>query len=317
MKRQTQKLKLIFGLLLISLIGLTGCVDQSGAAREIEETRGSEANQETEKEIEKEAVILATSMATVEICARLDIPLAGIPNSEISAVPVKYEDLPKIGSAMTPDMEIVASLNPEWILSPVSLYSDLQPKYETIGTEYAFLNLSSIQGMYKSIVELGILFDREEQAEQLVTEFETFYEDYQNRHKEAEKPRVLILMGLPGGAYIVATEESYVGSLVQLAGGINVYAGETKDFVNINTEDMLTRNPDIILRTSHAMPEDVKIMFAKEFEENDIWKQFRAVKEEKVYDLSYGQFGMSANFKYPEALEELEGILYEQETKED
>ena len=33
-----------------------------------------------------------------------------------------------------------------------------------------------------------------------------------------------ILMGLPG-SYIIATENSYVGSLVELAGGENVYAG--------------------------------------------------------------------------------------------
>lgn len=69
---------------------------------------------------------------------------------------------------------------------------------------------------------------------------------------------MLILMGLPG-SYVVATESSYVGSLVKLAGGVNVYGdGNGQDFLNINPEDMVEKAPDIILRTSHALPEQVK-----------------------------------------------------------
>lgn len=116
-------------------------------------------------------------------------------------------------------------------------------------------------------------------------------------------------MGLPG-SYVVATPKSYVGSLVELAGGINVYADEEKDFVNINTEDMLKQDPDVILRCAHALPDQVTEMFGKEFKTNDIWKHFDAVKNDEVYDLSYEYFGMSATFDYPKALKELEPILY-------
>jgi iron complex transport system substrate-binding protein len=214
---------------------------------------------------------------------------------------------------MSPDMEIVSSMKPDWILSPVSLISDLQPKYDAIQTNYAFLNLSSVPGMYKSIEELGALFDREEEAEALVKEFETFYESYRNKQKGKESPTVLVLMGLPG-SYVVATENSYVGNLVKLAGGINVYPNETQDFINVNTEDMLERDPDIIVRTAHALPDMVMEMFAEEFKTNDVWKHFRAVKNERVYDLSYEKFGMSATFNYPEALEELDEIFYGEES---
>ena len=51
-------------------------------------------------------------------------------------------------------------------------------------------------------------------------------------------------------------------------------------------------------------------MFNKDFAENDIWQHFDAVKNGRVYDLTYEYFGMSATFKYPQALEELQPILY-------
>ena len=216
---------------------------------------------------------------------------------------------------MAPDMEIVDSLNPDWILSPASLQSDLQPKYEAIDTDWAFLNLRSVPGMYRSIQELGEIFGREEQAQALVNEFTEFYEEYRTRNEGKEAPKVLILMGLPG-SYIIATENSYVGSLVELAGGENVYAGTDQEFLTVNTEDMKTKEPDVILCAAHALPDQVMEMFQEDFQTNDIWQHFEAVQNDRVYYLSYELFGMSATFRYPEALEELQPMLYP-ETEED
>ena len=210
---------------------------------------------------------------------------------------------------MSPDMEIVASLKPDWILSPVSLQSDLQPKYEAIDTDWAFLNLRSVLGMYRSIQELGEIFDRQEQAQALVDEFTDFYNEYKQKNEGKDHPKVMILMGLPG-SYIIATPNSYVGSLVELAGGENVYSDTDQEFLTVNTEDMKTKEPDIILRAAHALPDQVVEMFNKDFAENDIWQHFDAVKNGRVYDLTYEYFGMSATFKYPQALEELQPILY-------
>lgn len=103
----------------------------------------------------------------------------------------------------------------------------------------------------------------------------------------------MILMGLPG-SYIIATPNSYVGSLVELAGGENVYSDTDQEFLTVNTEDMKTKELDIILRAAHALPDQVVEMFNKDFAENDIWQHFDAVKNGRVYDLTYEYFGMSA-----------------------
>ena len=99
---------------------------------------------------------------------------------------------------MSPDTEILSSLKPDWILSPVSLQSDLQPKYEAIGSDWAFLNIRSVPGMYRSIQELGEIFDRQDQADKLVKEFTEFYDDYKKKNEGKDHPKVMILMGLPG-----------------------------------------------------------------------------------------------------------------------
>ena len=268
-----------------------------------------EAAKKKVQQLKKKPRIIATSPATAAICDKLDLDLVGVCKTTTSTIPERYADLTTVGTAMSPDMEIVSSLKPDWILSPSSLQSDLQPKYEAIDTDWAFLNLKSVPGMYRSIQELGEIFNRQEEAQQLVDEFTQFYNDYKTKNEGKEHPKVLILMGLPG-SYIIATENSYVGSLVELAGGENVYAGTDQEFLTVNTEDMKTKEPDIILRAAHALPDQVIEMFNKDFATNDIWQHFDAVKNGRVYDLTYELFGMSATFRYPEALAELQPILY-------
>ena len=317
------------GVLVLSLAAasllLTGCVNQHPeGTKATTQTETVESMLEITDPVEKQAVevakakvrsmegtpkIIATSPATADICDKLDLDLVGVCSSSISTIPERYQDVTTVGTAMSPDMEIVASLKPDWILSPISLQSDLQPKYENIGTDWAFLNLRSVQGMYRSIQELGEIFDREEQADALVKEFQDFYEKYKKKNEGKDHPKVLILMGLPG-SYIIATEKSYVGSLVALAGGENVYTDSSQEFLTVNTEDMKSKEPDIILRAAHALPDQVVEMFNEDFKTNDIGKHFDSVKNGRVYDLTYENFGMSATFRYPKALEELQPILY-------
>lgn len=278
----------------LSLLLCTSCVNQK----------------QNKKQTGGQLKIAATSMATVYIMEKLDVDLVAVPDSKIDPMPKRYKDVPKVGMAMTPDIEKLKMISPDYVFSPVSLISDLLPKYKAAEIDYGFLNLSNIEGMYKSIEDLGELLDRKKEAKKLVDDYHKFINEYKEKHKDKKTPKVLILMGLPG-SYVVATENSYVGSLVQLAGAENVYAGTDQQFITINTEDMLKKAPDIILRTAHALPDEVMEMFKKDFATNDIWKHFRAVKEEKVYDLDYKKFGMSAKFNYKEALNDLEEILYE------
>ncbi|MFM1534533.1 heme ABC transporter substrate-binding protein IsdE [Helcococcus ovis] len=319
--------KFNFVVILLLSIFLTGCVNQHP-----DKKREHNVSSPTKKSVgenhklgvidakkivensKSKPKIIATSPSIADICDKLNLELVGISNSNIYKLPKKYKNVEKIGLAMNPDLEKISKLNPDWILSPNSLIDDLKPKYETIKSDWAFLNLNSVGGMYQSIKELGYIFGKEKEANKLILEFNKFYEEYKRNINFTNKPKVMILMGLPG-SYLIATNNSYIGDLVNLAGGENVYHHEYKQFLNVNTEDMKTKNPDIILRAAHALPKNVKKMFDDDFNKNDIWKHFSAVKNNKVFDLSYDKFGMSARFNYQDALKELSLILFNEEKK--
>ena len=291
-------MKKIISVVLSALLSMNivGCVNQK----------------QTNVDNNKETKIIATSVAVCEILDKLDLDVVGIPTTEYE-LPERYKNITEVGSPMSPDLEIIKSLNPTDIIGVNTLEDELSSKYKEISVDSTFLNLKSVEGMYKSILDLGKKFDKNEEAEKLVEDFYTFIKEYTEKNKGKNNPKVLILMGLPG-SYMVATSNSYVGSLVKLAGGINCFAEDTdKQFVNINTEELSKLEPDIILRTAHAMPDTVMEMFDEEFASNDIWKHFEAVKEGNVYDLDSKLFGMSANFKYKDALNSLQSILYRED----
>ena len=292
-------MKKLLSLILAGVLALsvTGCVNQhpeeTGSANESGELR-----------------LVATSPAVAQICNRLNLDLVGICASS-SDLPERYDGVTTVGMAMNPDLEIIKSLDPDYILSPSSLQNDLQPKYASIGEKSLFLDLKSVEGMYASIEGLGQKFDREEEAAVMLAEFDSFMTEYAEKNAGKESPKVLVLMGLPG-SYIIATDNSYVGSLVKLAGGANVY-GDGQEFLFANTEDMKTKEPDVILRAAHGLPDEARKMFAEEFSTNDIWQHFKAVQEGRVYDLDSSLFNMSANFSYEEALKALQPMLYGEE----
>ena len=291
------KLKKILSLVLAGVMALcvTGCVNQHP-----EETTSTNESREVR--------LVATSPAVVQICNRLDLDLVGICQST-SDLPERYDGVTTVGMAMNPDLEIIKSLDPDYILSPATLQNDLQPKYASIGVSSLFLNLKSVEGMYASIEGLGEKFGREEEAAVMLEEFDSFMTEFAEKNAGKESPKVLVLMGLPG-SYIIATDNSYVGSLVKLAGGTNVYGdGDGQEFLFANTEDMKTKEPDVILRAAHGLPEEARKMFAEEFSTNDIWQHFKAVQEGRVYVVDSNLFNMSANFSYEEALKALQPML--------
>lgn len=252
--------------------------------------------------------IVATTVALTEIMDALELDLIGIPSS-YKDLPERYKHAQEVGNPMSPDMELLLSLRPKEILSVTTLEYDLGTMFEDRGIDVTYVNLESIDAMHREIIALGERYDRMQQAEAIVQQFEEKIAHIEKRAEGVEPPKVLILLGIPG-SYLVATEHSYIGDLVKRSGGINVIQGESVEFLASNTEYLQQSNPDVILRAAHGMPEEVVEMFDEQFRTNDIWKHFDAVKNGRVYDLEETLFGTTANLAAAEALDQLQYMLY-------
>lgn len=306
------KRKIVSVLLGIScILGLAGCASSAKNAPKEDEVKVEESKSEEFKL--NEVSLVSTSTAICEMLDLLDYDnVVGIPETS-GTIPQRYEGITTVGQPMGPDLEIIKSLQPDLVLSPISLQDSLKEQYDAAGISAEFLNLSSVQGMYDSMDRLGILLGREAEAESLRKEYEAYLEEYQASSAEASD--CMILMCFPSGYYLIATEKSYVGNLVELAGGNNVYSdyqGDQNGFVSINPEDMIKRNPDKIFVFAHYGEKEAFEQMKKNFETDETWKFYDAVQNGEVYYLSSELFGMSATMDWKDSLDALKPMLYEE-----
>lgn len=257
---------------------------------------------------EEEPRIVALSVTLVDILAKLDIDMVGVPNSQYK-LNDKAKGITQVGLSMSPDVEAIARLKPTHILSLTTLKSMVQDKLNTIGVEPTYLDIENIDKLKQTIETIGEMFDREKEAKQMIADFEKEIDATLLSVKGKKSPKVLVLFGFPGN-YLVATNESFVGQMVEMVGGNNIVKEGKGAYMNVNLEALLKAQPDIILRMTHGVKEEVIEMFNKEFSENPIWKKFNAVEQGKVYDLDDSLFNVSASLDTTIALEELAKIIY-------
>lgn len=285
----------------IVILVLAGC---SGGTQ----TGQNNSNRSKSSDKAKSPRIVATTVAITEIADALGLDLAGKPTST-KVLPDRYKDVPAVGNPMSPDMEKVMSLKPTDLLSVTTLQYDLEPKFKDLNIHAEFLNFESLANMQKEIQKLGDRFDKVEKAKEINAALDAKVAAIQQQIKGKKSPKVLILLGVPG-SYLVATEHSYIGDLVKIAGGTNVVQDQKVEYIAHNTEALQQSNPDIILRAAHGMPDEVVKMFDEEFKTSDIWKHFNAVKKGHVYDLSEPLFGTTGNLAASSALDELVKMMY-------
>ena len=289
---------------LFAMAVLAGCNSEEA----VDEKETADTANEAADVQEEEHRIIAGTVVLAQILDRLNLDAVAIPETE-KELPSRFDGLPTIGNAMSPDAEIIKSLNPTEVLSVSTLEYDLKDSFEQYQIPADFVDLTSIDSMLGEIKEIGGRYDRKQEAETLVNELKAEIEAVELAANENDKPKVLILLGVPG-SYLVATEHSYAGDLVRIAGGENVMAGQDAEYLASNTEYLYDANPDIILRLAHGMPDEVVEMFDEEFKTNDVWKHFDAVKNDRVYDLEEELFGTTAALNVPEALDTLVEIFY-------
>lgn len=255
----------------------------------------------------KEKRIVSTTVATTEVLAALKIDIVGKPTTA-KTLPEVYRNVPEVGMAKSVDIEKVSLLKPTHILSLESIRAETQPIFAQLNITPNYYNFDTVNKMMTSIVQIGQDFDKKEAAKQLNTKFEKVL-NLAKQQAHTTKPKVLVLMGVPG-SYLVATNQSYIGNMVELLGAENIVQSEDTAYLSSNTEYLNQAQPDIILRQSHAMPKQVHEMFDKEFKDNQIWQRMTAVKAQKVYDLDDNLFGINARINADEAMLALYEILY-------
>ena len=255
-----------------------------------------------------EEVVVATSVAVTEILDALGVKVSGVPSTSYE-LPESTEGAVEIGNPMSPDLEIIKSLNPTVVVSVDTLGSDYMNLFIENNIPSEFVSLESLDGLKEAIISLRKRFDKDDEATALINEIQAKELEVQEKAASLEDTDVLVLFAAPGST-MIATSKSYIGSLVELVGGKNIIEDNSTSFTTYNKEDLAMLNPDKILVMVHALPEETKAALEAEMATDSAWQNIDAVKEGNVVYLDSEYFGMSANLKVIEGLDMLSDIVH-------
>lgn len=261
--------------------------------------------------------ISVASVAISQILAEMDQEIVGRPTTKL-ALPERYLEVEEIGSSFSPDFEKVLAVGTELLIGDSLFKEKIDATAKQYGIDTFYIDTSTYESFLFGIDELGRKIGKEEEATNIIARFQAPLNNLKNINKDL---KVAIIFGT-SESNMLATEDTYVGSLIKALGLKNVVTeitGSTSlssevnetnsSYVNLNLEQLLQNQPDVILRFGHGNIEEANRAFEKLFNENPAWKNLEAVKNGKIYDLDPNIFGSSANNHVDEALMQLGEIF--------
>lgn len=236
------------------------------------------------------------TVCALDACDRL------VGRDAFSNHPPEVSELPDLGSAFSADVERLVALDPELVLTDE--YSGLAEALEGLDVPAYAGTPQTIAEIWTTIADVGALLGREERAQALVASTRDRVEALAERVEGRTRPTVFL--ELDATPYTVG-EGSYLGRLLELAGGENIVPAELGEFPQIDPELVIEADPDLIILADAPHGESLETVAARPG-----WGDLRAVREGRVIELDQDQVDLlnRAGPRVPAALELLVTLLH-------
>lgn len=203
-----------------------------------------------------------------------------------------------VGGFSDPNMEVIASLNPDLIVG-TSMHLKYLDQLEKIAP-VVIIDPKSIGDIYKAVELLGRITSKEEKAKDVVAEMKDKIEEIQSKVQNVPEVKVFYIVW--SDPLMSAGNGTFINDLITLAGGENIFK-DTQGWPQVSVEEVLSRNPEVIILPPHAgmSAEDLC---------NTPLVNTDAVKNGKVYTLSSDDIVSRPSPRIVEGLEEIAKFLH-------
>ncbi len=196
--------------------------------------------------------IVSTSPSITETLFALGLGDRVVGVSAYCRFPAKAMTLPKVGSFLKPDAELIAALRPDLVIVH-EVANGIDRRLTSLRIPFLIVDRGTLASVFSSIRQIGGRTGVPERADALVANIERRLETIRQAGAAAPRPRVLFIIGRRPGmlADLVAVGPgSYLNDLIDIAGGINVLAiSGQPEYPHISMETVLRLNPDVIIDT--------------------------------------------------------------------
>lgn len=206
-----------------------------------------------------------------------------------------------VGDLVTPDVERILALKPDLVL--ISVEGNSQRTFtvlENLGVRLFVSNPRDIDGVYKSLRDIGALVRASDRATQVIDSLRRL-ERQLWKSRPARRANVLMLLSLQ--PLMSVGSGTFVDEVIALAGGRNAAAEMKGSYPTLNREILLRMNPDLVL-----YPDDMGVDEEQLRSGYPEWRELGAMRRGTVFRVDADLY-LRPGPRVFQAAAELQGLL--------
>jgi len=200
--------------------------------------------------------------------------------------PEEARKKPKIGGYLKPNIEAIVALRPDVVIAERSSsnLAELFARLKIHAVEVDFKTLPDIFASFQKIAEAAGVPERGLALQNSITQR---MDQIRSRVKAYPHPKLMFVVGRTPGALtglFAVGGASYLSDLITTAGGVNAFADATAAYPKVTLEEVLARDPDVILDRAD-MGDQSAATEAQKRAVIDLWRAYpmlKAVKQDRV-----------------------------------
>jgi iron complex transport system substrate-binding protein len=163
-------------------------------------------------------------------------------------------NMTSIGDFKNPNMEVIASLDPDLILATAGVQGETVGTLRNLGYNVLVLNPANISGVLQNIELVGNATGKSAEAAALISNIQSRIDAVVNKvANAASKPEVYYEVWYDPTSLWTAGAKAWQNELIEKAGGVNVFADQQLDYFQSSAEAVISRNPDVIILPKEGM----------------------------------------------------------------
>jgi iron complex transport system substrate-binding protein len=228
--------------------------------------------------------IVSTTPSITDILFALGLGERVVAVTDYCHYPEAARAKPKIGSYLQPDFERIAALRPDLVITEKNPLH-ITERLRAMRLQVVEIDTATFADVWAGMEKIGAATGRSAEAQRLVTRLRR--EMGELRPGPAGPVPVMFVVSRSRGALeglMVAGRQSYVHQLLEAAGGRNVFADAAGSYPKVTLEEVLRRDPAVILDMGE-MAETTGVTDERKRAVEQLWTRLpalRAVREKRV-----------------------------------
>lgn len=219
---------------------------------------------------EKRYVILSPEIA--EIIATLE----GVDNvvgiTEECTFPETFKGKTSVGKFGTLNKELIVSLKPSIVFASSLEQQAIASELSKLGIPVVTVYPKTIEEMLSGIITVGKAIGLEQRAVFVSDSLRSELEKVRSQAVGKQRPKVYL--EIYREPLMSVSDASFVGELIELAGGDNIFATLERDYSRIKAEDVIKARPEVMICYSQDTVDNIVKRMG--------WQSIPAVRNRKI-----------------------------------